>query len=122
METRTLLGIGQDAIPVICWQRTCLHYFHVVRFFYGRLSLKVMDELIEPRKLQSSTEFRLWHGYCWQLLASFIMRIEQSGQYKDLKNLQVGQKGPCKVEAKEAKVSEVTNTIKKEVKSFASRQ
>jgi hypothetical protein len=33
------------------------------------------DRLIWQRKFQNSTAFRLWHDYCWLVLAIFIVRM-----------------------------------------------
>lgn len=49
------------------------NFVHVLSLYR---SLRLSGRLIWQRKFQDSLMFRLWYGYCCELVASFTLRIK----------------------------------------------
>jgi hypothetical protein len=113
MGTRTLLGIGPEAIHVMFWQRNCLHFVCVLRLWEVEFKGDGLINLAEETSMQPSIQ-----TVAWLLLDAFSQiyskSCEQKTEQKGLEDLQLSQEiSPHNLGAKERMAAKEISAIKK---------
>lgn len=88
MKVKTALGTGLKVIYATFWQRTCLHFPHILQL-YVRGGLEMTHQLALWKKFQGISASRMWFQYCCLISARFTVRLRKKKKYqrKDLRNL-----------------------------------